>query len=111
MKDEKKYKAVNLMMWNEEENDSDVVCTSLTEEFTKISCEEESELYPDQNQYIGKPRYFFLSLNDIKRHVFAKENIDLFCKENPECYGEEFNVWNPDWSGNGTMVMKYKPSK
>jgi len=119
LEEEKKYKVVNLMTWNDEEQDDDVECTSLSDEYTKILCEdEELEIYPDSNMYIGKPRYFYMTLEKIQKHVFDKENIDLFCKNNTECYGEEFNIWNPDYiwnpdnivSENG-MVIKYKPNK
>lgn len=112
MKEEIKYKVVNLMIWNEEEQDDDTECTSLTDEYTKLKCNKDTDLYPDQNMYIGKPRYFYMTLKDIKKHVFDKDNIDLFCKEHPECYGEVFNIWNPKYfENNGEMVIKYKPKK
>jgi len=114
----KKYQVVNLMSWNEEEQDDDVQCTSLSDEYTKIVCSPETEFYPDSNKYIGKPRYFYMTLERILKHVYDKENVDLFCKNNPECYGNEFNIWNSDYiwnpdnivSENG-MVIKYKPNK
>ena len=112
MKEEKKYKVVNLMSWNEEEQDDDVQYTSLSDEFTKIICTPESEYYPDQNMYIGKPRYFQMTLKRILKHVWDKDNIDLFCVNNPECYGIEFNIWNPKvFDEGGEMIIKYKPIK
>jgi len=112
MKEIKKYKVVNLMSWNEEEQDDDVECLSLTDEYTKLACIENSELYPDQNKNIGKPRFFFLSLDRIIRQIYEKENVDLFCEENTECYGETFNIWNPNITEDFTdIIIKYKPLK
>jgi hypothetical protein len=114
MKEEIKYKVVNLMLWDEHEQDDNVECTSLSDDYTKLMCNEDTNLYPDHNQYIGKPRYFFMTLKSIKKYVFDKENIDLFCKNNIECYGEEFNIWNPDSSLDilrSEMIIKYKPIK
>ena len=112
--EDKKYKLLNLMSWNEEEQDNDVELMSLTDEYTKITCEE-NDVYPDANKYIGKPRYYYLTLKRIQKYVYDKENVDLFCKHNPECYGEEFNIYNPDYEFNGSniddMVIKYKPQK
>jgi hypothetical protein len=112
MKEEKKYKVVNLMSWNEEEQDDNVECTSLSNEYTKIKCSDEKNIYPDQNMYIGKPRYFEMTLKQILKHVWEKQNIDLFCKNNTECYRLEFNIWNHNWDINiGNSVIKYKPIK
>lgn len=110
--EEKKYKILNLMMWSEEEQDDDVVCTSLSDEYTKIYCEEYDDVYPDSNKNIGKPRYSYLPLRVIRRHTYDKLNIDLFCKENSECYEIDFNIWNPEYTGGrGNMTIKYKSNK
>ena len=111
-KEETKYKVVNLMIWNDDEQADDVAYTSLTEEFTNLMCTDDSDIYPDQNIYVGKPRYFYITLKKIKKLVWEKDNIDLFCKHNPECYDKEFNIWNHDWDVNlGNGVIKYTPKK
>jgi len=111
MTEEKKYKVVNIMFWNEHEEDDETECMSLSDEFTKLIClPDDSPYYPDQNKYIGKPRYYYITLKDIKKHIYSKVNVDLFCKENPECYGKEFWIDNddPDWL-NTPMEKKYIP--
>jgi predicted nuclease of predicted toxin-antitoxin system len=108
--DVKKYKVVNLMIWDEDEDDENVECTSLSDEYTKLVCTKDSDLYPDQNLHIGKPRYFYMTLKNIQKYVYDKENVDLFCKNNPECYGEMFNIWNTSENSLcSEMVIKYKP--
>jgi len=111
MEHEKKYKILNLMSWNEEEDDDDVECTSLSDEYTRLICKEEDDLYPDSNKYIGKPRFSYLPLRVIQKYVYDKRNIDLFCENNPECYGKEFNIWNPEYEYGKEMTIKYKPIK
>ena len=112
MNEDKKYKVVNLMCWNEDEQDDDVVCTSLSEEYTKLRCTPDTDIYPDQNMYVGKPRYFYITLKKMLKLVWEKDNLDIFCKNNPECYGNEFNIWNHDWDvTKGNSVIKYKPQK
>ena len=110
MKEEKKYQVVNLMYWDDEEQDDNVECTSLSDDFTKLKCTEETEFYPDQNMYIGKPRYFFMTLKQILKYAWEKDNIDLFCKNNSECYGVTFRIWNWDREiGKGNPTIEYTP--
>ena len=114
-KNDKRYKVVNLMYWDDYEEDENVESTSLSDEYTTLICnddgyDDEYNVYPDQNQYIGKYRYFYMTLKSIKKQVWKKENINLFCINNPECYGEEFFIYNDKYEyGISEIIIKYKP--
>ena len=112
MKEEKTYQVVNLMYWDDVEQDDNVDCTSLSDEYTKLKCTDETDFYPDQNMYIGKLRYFYMTLDKILKYIYDKDNVDMFCKNNPKCYGKTFRIWNWDWDvTKNNSVIDYKPVK
>jgi len=113
------YQVVNIMFQesaDDEYFEENVLTTSLSDDFTELIVKEgEGKYWFDQNLYIGKPRYFLMSLKTMLKQVWEKENIDLFCKNNPEVYGLEFNIWNPEpfnlnSSAYYDRVIKYIPT-
>ena len=72
---------------------------------------EKHDCWVDANQYIGKARYYEIELNKLLKHIYGKENVDLFCKNNPECYGLEFNIYGFEPNGQYDGLVKYIPKQ
>lgn len=92
----KRYKVVNFMYLDGDEEEN-VYVTSLSDEYSQILDKGDEDIWIDANPLIGKPRYFELTLAQIQNYCYSKENIDLFCKANPECYGKTFITNNMDY--------------
>lgn len=104
------------MYWDDSIDEENVHETSLSDEYTHFACKRNKDIWPDQNKYIGKPRYFDMSFDAIKKYSFSKDNIDMFCKEHPECYGEKYWIVNLAFYDCDTkpyppMHIQYTPQK
>lgn len=104
----KKYRVVNLMCWDDSIEEENVCCMSLSDEYTKLECER-SDVWVDSNQYIGKARYYEIDIKELVKYVYSKENVDIFCKNNPECYGLTFNIYNDEYDLDN-YIIKYIPN-
>jgi hypothetical protein len=116
MTEDKKYPYISIMHYDEAIEEENVADFALTEKYLKHVCSpSEGELWPDSNQYIGKPRWTEVSLSRIQKMVTCKEQIDFFCEQYPENYGQTFTIWNDDYNAssdeNVEMVIKYTPQR
>ena len=105
---EKSYNVLNIMYLDEEIGEENVVEMSLSDEYTKYITKNSGYVI-DANPYIGEPRYYKLGLSSILQHVYSKMNVDMFCKNNPETYGNVFIVWNESVGDGKDFIIKYKP--